>query len=64
MGENNGKDAIQLYVSESGTSTESFTSISGALSVKIGPEWTLYHFAIPEGSRHFAIRYVGNDGTL
>ncbi len=63
LGENNGKDAIQLYVSESGTSTESFTSISGALSVKIGPEWTLYHFAIPEGSRHFAIRYVGNDGT-
>lgn len=57
------KDAIQVFASESDTDIESFTNLSGSLPVSIGPSWELYHFALPEGTRHFALRYVGDNGS-
>ena len=59
---NAGSDAIEIHVSDSDTDRASFVNITGAKPIEIGTEWTLYHFALPEGTRHFAIRYVGNDG--
>lgn len=57
-----GSDAIEIHVSDSDTDVASFVNISGAKPVEISDEWRLYHFALPAGTRHFAIRYVGNDG--
>lgn len=57
-----GTDAIEVCVSENGTEPESFRVISGSAPISIAAEWRLYHFALPEGTRHFAIRYVGKDG--
>lgn len=57
-----GNDAIEVLASASGTDTGSFTSVTGAKPVKVGASWTLLHFALPEGTRHFAIRYIGKNG--
>lgn len=57
-----GNDAFEVLVSNAGNSPEEFTSITGAAPVSTTAEWTLYHFILPEGTRHFAIRYIGTDG--
>ena len=59
---NDGTDSFEVLVSDSGNTPDSFTSITGAKPVNISSEWTLYHFALPEGTRHFAIRYIGSEG--
>jgi hypothetical protein len=57
-----GTDVIDVLVSDSDTEPGSFSSITGAESVKVSPEWTLHHFALQEGTRYFAIRYIGENG--
>lgn len=59
---NAGTDAIEILVSSTGTDPESFTSLTGAEPIKVGAEWNLLHFALPEGTLHFAIRYIGRSG--
>lgn len=56
-------DAVNVLVSYEGTDVSSFIRINGMRPVNVGPEWNLYHFALPEGARHFAIQYVGKDGS-
>lgn len=58
----NGTDAIEVLVSRTDTDPSSFVDITGAEPVKVNGNWELHHFALPEGTRHFAIRYVGDDG--
>lgn len=57
-----GTDAIEVLVSKTDTDPASFVNITGAEPVKINGAWNLHYFTLPEGTRHFAIRYVGNDG--
>lgn len=57
-----GTDAIEVLVSQTDTDPASFVNITGAEPVKINGSWNLHYFTLPEGTRHFAIRYVGNDG--
>lgn len=57
-----GTDAIEVLVSDSDTEPASFTSMTGAEPIKVGASWNLHHFALPEGTRHFAIRYIGENG--
>lgn len=57
-----GTDAIDVLVSYTDKEPSSFLSLTGAEPVKVGPSWNLLHFTLPEGARHFAIRYIGTNG--
>lgn len=61
----NGADKINILVSTSDDASDlaSYVKTNGAESLSVGPEWTLVHCALPEGTRHFAIQYIGNDGS-
>lgn len=38
-----------------------YMNVSGNNPVIATPEWKLYHFALPEGTRHFAINYIAKN---
>lgn len=57
-----GSDAIEVLVSYTDKEPSSFISLTGAEPVQVGDSWILLHFALPEGARHFAIRYIAANG--
>lgn len=56
-------EPFNVYYSTGGTSLGDFVKINGDRLLNATAEWTLFHFAVPEGAKHFAINYVGNDGN-
>lgn len=60
-----GSDKINILVSSSENAADlsSYVKTNGAESLSVASEWTLMHCTLPEGTRHFAIQYVGNDGS-
>ncbi len=58
-----GSDAINVLVSKTGNNPSDFYKLNGATPIKLSAGWQLLHFALPEGSRYFAIQNVGDNGT-
>ena len=60
-----GSEPFNVMVSYSGTDETDFIKVNGDRPVTANNEWFLYHFALPEGTKYFAINYVGsNDNGL
>lgn len=50
---------FRVLYSTTDTLTTSFHPVSGTTPLKGGTEWKEYSFNLPEGSRYFAIQYMG-----
>ena len=53
-------ESLHLLVSDSDAEPENFQAITDQSGLTLSGDWELYHFALPEGTRHFAIRYAGS----
>lgn len=60
-GETTSDEPFMVYYSTTGTDRADFINLSGDVPVKAGADWRLYHYLLPEGATHFAIRYVGDN---
>lgn len=60
-GETTTEEPFMVYFSTTGTDREDFINLSGDIAVKATADWKLFHYLVPEGTRHFAIRYVGDN---
>lgn len=58
-----GSEPFNVLASAEGTDPADFIKINGDVPMAATAEWTLFHFALPEGTVHFAINYVGQNGT-
>lgn len=57
-----GSEPFYLQASSNSKDPSDFIKISGATAKTTSTTWTAYRFALPEGTKYFAINYVGNDG--
>lgn len=55
-------ETLQILASQTGTDPEDFTEIT-TLTIK-SQTWTQYSVALPEGTRHFALRCISNWGYM
>lgn len=60
------KEYFHILASSTDNRPESFMRISGKEPLTVTSSWELYHFALPEGTKYFAINYVGEkrDGIM
>lgn len=52
-------ERFNVLYSLTDTAATSFHTVNGTTPVKAGTDWTLYRYGLPQGTRHFAIQYVG-----
>lgn len=57
--DDNGCDEFEIWVSKGGTQPYDFEKITDVIEAPA--EWTRFFFALPEGTKHFAIRYVSEN---
>lgn len=56
-------DEFDLMASSTTADVADFEAINGDSPVAVSDEWTLYHFALPAGTKYFAIRHGGTVGN-
>ena len=52
-------ESFEVYYSTGGTDIADFVKVGGESG--ISDQWTEYKYNLPEGARHFAVRYTAND---
>lgn len=59
-------EKFHVLISRTDNKPESFLRLNGEEALEANPEWDLYHFLLPEGTKYFAINYVSNrqDGIM
>lgn len=55
----NETEPFDILVSTTDTRLSSFTAINGLQHLTVSGDWDIHHFAVPEGTKYFAIRYLG-----
>jgi len=56
-------ESFRVLVSSTDNNPDSFKCITGSNPVTVSDTWELYHYALPEGTRYFAINYVSDKQT-
>lgn len=61
-----GKENFNVLVSSTDNNPQSFVRLNGNTPLKATADWELNYFDLPQGSRYFAIQYVGEkqDGIV
>ncbi len=61
-----GRENFHVLISTTDNKPESFVSLTGMNPVTAPASWELYHYLLPEGTKYFAINYVGSrqDGLM
>lgn len=52
-------ESFEVYYSTGGTEVADFVKVGGESN--ISDKWTEFRYNLPEGARHFAVRYMAND---
>lgn len=52
-------ESFEVYYSNGGTEVADFVKVGGENDIPA--TWTEYKYSLPEGARHFAVRYMAND---
>jgi hypothetical protein len=58
-----GNEPFYFWASSKSTDPADFVRISGADAINTTTSWRYYHYALPEGTKYFAINYVGKKGN-
>jgi hypothetical protein len=58
-----GSEPFYFWASSTGTEPTDFVRISGADAINTSTTWRYYHYALPEGTKYFAINYIGKAGN-
>lgn len=60
----NGTEPFKVLYSTEGTEVSDFHSVGGDVANYANEGWRMYHYLLPEGTKHFAINYLGGSKAI